>query len=224
MTSGAVTRVPLDELRDWLLREHGETVDADRLSYVRAELERVIAEGVPGAVVELGCFRGAMTLWMRAVLVHLGDDRPIHVYDSFEGLPDTTEEDEIVLPAATLAAGQDEVLATFAAWDQPPPHLHPGWFADTLPTGLPDRIAFGYLDGDLYSSTVVSLAECVPRLAPGGALILDDYADPQVNPNTVVKFPGVKVACDEYFGASGVEVLVAAGDLAYGRYVRPREA
>lgn len=212
----------LGELRSWLLDLHGETVDADRLGYVRAELERVVAERVPGAVVELGCFRGAMTLWMRAVLDALGDDRPIHAFDSFRGLPGTTEEDEIILPTGVLAATLEDVLATFAQWGRTPPILHPGWFEETLPGELPDRLAFAYLDGDLYSSTVISLAECVPRLARSGALILDDYADQQANPRAVVKLPGVKLACDEYFGASSpIDVLVGEGDLAFGRYVRP---
>ncbi|WP_225102164.1 TylF/MycF/NovP-related O-methyltransferase [Streptomyces sp. CoH27] len=211
----------LDELHQWLLREHGETVDPDRLGHVRREVERVVAAGVPGAVVELGCFRGAMTLWIRSVLDSLGDDRPVHVFDSFEGLPDTTEEDEIVMPLGAMSAGQAEVAATFEIWHKTPPLMYPGWFEDTLHTQLPEQIAFGYLDGDLYTSTVVSLAECIPRLAPGGSVILDDYADPEANPRTVVKFPGVKLACDEYFGLpSPVEVLIGEGDLAYGRYIR----
>ncbi|MEU5633281.1 TylF/MycF/NovP-related O-methyltransferase [Streptomyces rishiriensis] len=221
-TNDATRHDTLDDLHAWLLRTHGETVDPDRLGHVRREVERVVADGVPGAVVELGCFRGAMTLWIRAVLDSLGDDRPVHVFDSFEGLPDTSEEDEIVMPLGAMSAGQAEVAATFAAWHKTPPPMHPGWFEDTLHTQLPERIAFGYLDGDLYSSTVVSLAECVPRLAPGGSVILDDYADPEANPRTVVKFPGVKRACDEYFGLpSPVEVLIGEGDLAYGRYIRP---
>jgi O-methyltransferase len=225
MTTDTATtgRTSLPELHAWLLREHGETVDPDRLHYVRAEVERVVAEGVPGPVVELGCFRGAMTVWIRAVLDSLGDDRPIHVFDSFEGLPESTEEDEIVMPSAAMSASQQEFLATWAVWHGEPPVQHPGWFEDTLPTGLPEPIAFGYLDGDLYSSTQVSLTEVVPRLAPGGSIILDDYADPEANPRTAVKFPGVKLAGDEYFGTpSPVEVLVGEGDLAYGRYVRPR--
>jgi len=212
----------LTEISSWLLREHGETVDADRLRYVRRELERIVRERVPGAVVELGCFRGAMTLWIRSVLDALGAHPALHVYDSFRGLPDSTEEDEIVLPTGAMTASQDELLTTLTAWRKPSPQLHPGWFEDTLPTELPGEIAFAYLDGDLYSSTMVSLAECVPRLAPGGAIILDDYADPQANPRAVVKMAGVKLACDEYFGLpSPVEVLVGEGDLAYGRYVRP---
>ena len=212
----------LAELKSWLLDLHGETVDADRLNYIRVELERVVAERVPGAIIELGCFRGAMTLWIRTVLDTLGDDRPIHVFDSFRGLPDTTEEDEIILPTGVMAATLEEVLATFAQWGRTPPILHPGWFEETLPTELPDQLAFAYLDGDLYSSTVISLAECVPRLANSGVLILDDYADQQANPRAVVKLPGVKLACDEYFGASSpIDVLVGEGDLAFGRYVRP---
>lgn len=211
----------LGELHTWLLTEHQETVDPDRLRHVRGELERVAAEGVPGAVVELGCYRGAMTLWMRCVLDSLGDDRPIHVFDSFQGLPDTTEEDEIVMPTGIFTCSPDEMLKAFETWHLRPPHLHPGWFEDTLAGQLPDEIAFGYLDGDLYSSTAVSLVECVPRLAPGGALIIDDYTDLDARPGAIAPFPGVKVACDEYFGTpSPVETL--PGEVSYGRYVRAR--
>ncbi|WP_234329813.1 TylF/MycF/NovP-related O-methyltransferase [Streptomyces viridochromogenes] len=221
-TDTAAREEILGDVHQWLLREHGETVDPDRLHHVRAEIERIVREGVPGALVELGCFRGAMTLWIRVLLDTLGDDRPVHVFDSFQGLPDTTEEDEIVMPLGAMAAGMAEVEATFATWGRTPPLMCPGWFEDTLAEGLPESIAFGYLDGDLYTSTQVSLVECVPRLAPGGALILDDYADPEANPRTIVKFPGVKRACDEYFGVpSPVEALPGKGDLAYGRYVRP---
>jgi O-methyltransferase len=216
----AIDETTLEELRAWLLQEHHETVDPDRLRHVRAEVERVVAEDVPGAVVELGCYRGAMTLWIRAVLDSLGDDRPIHAFDSFEGLPDTTEEDEIVMPTGLFASPQEEVLKGFERWDRTPPHLHPGWFEDTLAGELPAQIAFGYLDGDLYSSTRISLIECVPRLAPGGSVIIDDYTDPDLRPGRIAPFPGVKAACDEYFGTpSPVETLTGDGELSYGRYV-----
>ncbi|MFE3323234.1 TylF/MycF/NovP-related O-methyltransferase [Streptomyces sp. NPDC059176] len=221
MVVALATDSDLDELRLFLLTEHHETVDPARLTYVRDELERIVSDGVCGPVVELGCYRGAMTLWMRAVLDARGDDRPIHVFDSFEGLPDTTEEDEIVMPSGVFACSADDLLAAFDTWRKRPPQIHPGWFDTTLADGLPDRIAFGYLDGDLYSSTLVSLAECVPRLAPGGALIIDDYTDPCAAAGTVAPFPGVKAACDAYFeGRSPVESL--PGGVAYGRFRRER--
>lgn len=220
--SAPVAAGPLEDLRSWILSHHGETVDPDRLAYVRAELERIAADAVPGPVVELGCFRGAMTLWMRAVLDALGENREIHVFDSFEGLPESTEADEIVLPRGVLAATVQDVAATFRAWGKAEPLYHPGWFEDTLAARLPDRIAFGYLDGDLYSSTAVSLRECVPRLVPGGALILDDYADPAAVDGVLVKLPGVKRAADDHFGSpSPVRALAGPPGLALGRYLAP---
>ena len=32
------------------------------------------------------------------------------------------------------------------------PKIHKGWFQDTLPSSLPDKICFAHLDGDLYDS------------------------------------------------------------------------
>ncbi|MEV5437183.1 NUDIX domain-containing protein [Streptomyces sp. NPDC052682] len=52
----------LKDLQEWLLREHSGTVCADRLSVIAGELADMTARGVPGAVVELGCYRGAMAL------------------------------------------------------------------------------------------------------------------------------------------------------------------
>lgn len=213
----------LAALRDWLLAEHHNTVDADRLTVIAAQLQHVVITGVEGAVVEVGCYRGAMALWMRAVLDELGDTaRPIHVYDSFAGLPAPGDQDSDHLGEGELVSTPEEVVATHAAWDKPSPIIHPGWFADTLPGELPGEIAFGYLDGDLYDSIHVSLTHCIPRLSGGGGLVIDDYADTVANPKAWNGLPGVKRACDDYFGTpSPIEVLVGDGDLAFGLYRRP---
>src|SRR5687768_12286668 len=109
----------LAALRGWLLDEHANTVDADRLSAVAAELRQLVAAGVAGAVVEVGCYRGAMALWMRAILDDLGDsDRPIHVYDSFAGLPAPGDHDSDHLDKGELASTPHDVVATHAAWNK----------------------------------------------------------------------------------------------------------
>jgi hypothetical protein len=66
-----------------------------------------------------------------------------------------------------------------------------GWFEHTLPVeeNLPQKIAVLRLDGDLYSSTEVTLRYLAPRLSPGAYVIVDDYA-----------LAGAKRAVDEYFG------------------------
>jgi O-methyltransferase len=98
--------------------------------------------------------------------------------------------------------------------------IHPGWFADTLPGELPTEIAFAYLDGDYYDSIAVSLAAVVPRMAAGGVIVVDDYADLDANPQAWNGLTGVKQACEDYFGIpSPLEVIKGAGDLAFGRYL-----
>ncbi|MBC8091182.1 MAG: class I SAM-dependent methyltransferase [Pseudonocardia sp.] len=210
------------ELRDWLLTEHWGTVDADRLTVLAEEMRGLVDAGVQGAVVELGCYRGAMALWMRAVLDGLDDvEREIHVYDSFRGLPNPGEYDSEHLRAGELVASPQDVLAAHELWGRRPPAIHPGWFQDTLPTGLPDTIAFAYLDGDYYESIRTSLRHCVPRLVVGGVLIIDDYADATVNPRAWDGLPGVKRACDDYFGhPSPIRVIAGDSDLAFGRHHR----
>jgi len=210
----------LHELREWLLKEHSGTVDADRLTVIQSALEGLVSAGVPGAVVELGCYRGAMALWMRAVLDSAGDpDREIHVYDSFQGLPSPGMHDHGQLPMGPLVASVDNVVDTHVLQGRPVPTIHPGWFADTLPTRLPAQVAFAYLDGDFYDSILASLIHCVPRLANGALLVVDDYADPVANPRAWGGAPGVKKACDAYFGTpSPIRVVVGEEDLALGVY------
>jgi O-methyltransferase len=212
------SKVNLQELHDWLLVEHSHTVARDRLAAMRAELTRVIEDDVPGAIVELGCYRGAMSVWMQAILDSLGaSDREIHVFDSFQGLPEPRKEDADFHRAGEVVAGIEEFLATHNHWSLRHPLVHVGWFADTLAEQLPDQIAYGYLDGDFYDSITVSLEHCLPRMAPGGALLIDDYADTEANPRAWDKLPGVKKACDDFFeGNSPVKALTGEGIMAYG--------
>jgi len=211
----------LHELRDWLLEEHSLTISADRLTAITPYLRQIVEDGVPGTVVELGCHRGAMSVWIRSVLDLLGDtEREIHVYDSFQGLPAPDECDSDHVGEGDLLSSGADVLKTHDRWAKRPPIIHPGWFEDTLPDELPDLIAFGYLDGDFYSSIMTSLKHCTPRLSARGIFIIDDYADVVANPAVWNGLPGVKKACDDYFGEdSPVEpIILVNSDLPLGLY------
>lgn len=212
----------LDQLRQFLLSEHHQTVCSDRLKAISSLVDDVVKFNVAGAFVEVGCYKGAMALWLRALLDDAGDDRQIHVYDSFSGLPEPGAMDSDHLSAGELTATPHDVLALHATWRAPSPVIHIGWFSDTLPTELPDQIALAYLDGDFYESIMKSLQHCIPRLAPGGVLIVDDYADLKANPKAWNGLPGVKRACDDFFGADGaLEVIIGDDDLAFGVYRAP---
>jgi len=212
------------QIRSWLLEQHANTVCADRLKATADLVWGLDRQGVRGSFVEVGCFKGAMSLWLRVLLDELPwSDRDIHVYDSFQGLPPPGDQDSAHLAGGELVASPADVLAIHARWGRDAPEVHAGWFRDILPTQLPPSIAFAYLDGDFYDSILTSLQYCVPRMVPGGVLVIDDYADTSINPRAWDGLPGVKRACDDYFArADSVEVIIGDGDLAYGVYRAPR--
>ena len=159
---------------------------------------QVLAYDVPGDFVELGCNEGKSAALFQTVIDHYGGNRSLHVYDSFEGLPAVTQADgDTSYYAGQLSTTQDQLVANFKSAGLKPPHIHIGWFDKTLPTGLPERIAFAHLDGDFYESIKISLEYVYPRLSRGAVCLIDDYCDPAVH-GCRNDLPGVKKACDEY--------------------------
>lgn len=161
-------------------------------------VSQVIAYGIEGDLVEVGCNEGQSSVLITKVLKSFNSPKKLHVYDSFEGLPSARSEDGDAYKKGDLATSQDVLISNFATHGLELPTIHKGWFEDTLPQGLPDRICFAYLDGDLYSSILVSLEHVYPRLSKGAVCLIDDYCDPAVNPDGWNHLPGVKKACDEF--------------------------
>jgi hypothetical protein len=169
--------------RDWP-RFAQTMVGLKRLDNVQRCVERVIADGVPGDLIETGVWRGGVVIFMRALLEAYGDpERAVYVADSFRGLP---EPDEVAYPADAgnrlhtadvLAVSRDEVARNFDLYGLLDGRVRflEGWFADTLPTVADRTWSVIRLDGDMYQSTMDALTNLYPRLAPGGFLIVDDY-------------------------------------------------
>ncbi|HKX54573.1 MAG TPA: class I SAM-dependent methyltransferase [Xanthomonadales bacterium] len=117
-----------------------------------------------GPVVECGVYHG-FSLRLLSDRIR----RPIHGFDSFQGLPESWKPGE---PAGSYST--QGRLPAIAAHVQ----LHPGWFEQTLPdfAAQPgDPIALLHIDCDLYSSTRTVLTQLGPRLAPGSLLVFDDF-------------------------------------------------
>lgn len=68
-----------------------------------------------------------------------------------------------------------------------------GSFSSTMTTagGGPPEIMAALIDADLYASYTVALPYIWSRLVRGGYLYLDEYYS--------LKFPGARIACDEFF-------------------------
>ena len=177
-------------------------------------LTQAILLKIPGDIVELGCYDGTTSILMQKTLDQLDSKKIIHVYDSFEGLPEKSEKDgDTVFYPGSCKTQKEDLIQNFKKHKTKLPIIHEGWFSDTLPKGLPKKISFAHLDGDFYSSILESLIYVYPNLSKGAIVIIDDYCDPKIHDvNNIL--PGVKKACDEFFEdkKEKVGVLLAGGE------------
>ena len=110
-------------------------------------LKRLFEDSLPiqGDVVEIGCNEGRAGALLQCIMDEWGiADKKLYLYDSFEGLPAPTEVDGegALIREGAFAVGEEVVLKTFSDLDLKPPIICKGWFRDTLPTQLPDKICF----------------------------------------------------------------------------------
>jgi hypothetical protein len=156
--------------------------------------------GIGGCYVECGTWKGgAMGLMALANLNH-GARRHLHLFDSFEGVPEPIAEKDgadAVAWARNHGSGGDgrlvaiqgtydgvgtldvnrTLLETTIGYDPKYLHYHKGWFQETLPKDA-DKIgpiAILRLDGDWYESTQICLRHLYNKVVDDGFVIIDDY-------------------------------------------------
>lgn len=175
-------RVPL-----WTEEERIAGPEADN-DYVRLKtLEALCARllEVPGAAAELGVYRGGFSRWLNRLL----PERTLYLFDTFEGFDPA----ESAGCGAGFVAAHRNAAAERALAALPFPEkavIRQGLFPQTA-QGLEDeRFALVSLDADLEESTLAGLRFFLPRLSPGGYLLLHDYNNPRL--------PGVKRALERY--------------------------
>lgn len=187
---------------DWPLFGYTMT-GRHRLDALQKCIEDVVANKVPGDVVETGVWRGGSMIFARALLdVHGEADRVVWCCDSFQGMPVPTVEGESFSGTEDfsdlnyLAVGVDQVKGYFTRFGvlSDKVKFAKGWFSETLPTLPIDTIALLRLDGDLYESTRDALVPLCPKVSKGGYVIVDDYHS----------WEGCKKAVDEYRAAQGI--------------------
>jgi len=113
----------------------------------------------------------------------------MHLFDSFEGLPEPGAEDGSYWHAGDLACSEEAARHNLAGFS----HIeyYPGWIPSRFPDVADHRFCFVHVDVDLYWPTRDSLDFFFPRLYPGGMLVCDDYGFDSC--------PGARRAMDEFF-------------------------
>jgi len=203
-----VRAVPSDEQKrnlglDWPIA--AETmIGMQRLTSLQHCVETVLAEDIPGDLIECGVWRGGACILMRGILAAYGDqERCVWVADSFAGVPKPDKENysadedmKLHLVTDVLAVPEATVKANFERYGLLDDRVRflAGWFKDTLQASPIESIAVLRLDGDLYESTIQALDALYPRLSVGGFCIIDDY-----NP-----IPACRQAVTDYRKREGV--------------------
>lgn len=175
-----------------------DQITHSELAIILRELKRVA--GVPGDVVEFGCYIGTTSVHIARFL----GEKSFHVYDSFAGLPEKTAKD--FSPAGEqfrlgeLAASKKQLMANFKKAGLKLPVIHKGWFSDLTLQDVPGLVSFAFLDGDYYESIWAPLKLIEDRLADGAVIVVDDYANEAL--------PGVARAVDEWLADRAVKMRV----------------
>ena len=179
-----------------------DQVSKQEITIVLNQLQQVLSNDVVGDVVELGCYKGATSLFLARLLKECLSNKKLWLYDSFQGLPEKSPKDDVQLgdsfQVGELAATKAEVLRNFAHANLSRPIIKKGWFSDLTDADLPPEICFAYLDGDYYDSIVDSFRLCQNKLTPGAVVVVDDYTNPQL--------PGVAIAVDEWCQCNSVKI------------------
>ncbi len=137
-------------------------------------------DGLQGDFLQAGCGMGGAAI----VMAHAKRrNRDLDVHDPFSGSPDA----EMQAKRGLMAHGADERLNV---------RLVPGSYEKTLVSD--GALALAHVDCGEYSLMRILLERLVPRLVPGGHLIVDDYRTREE----------CRKAVDDYFrGKSGFQLV-----------------
>ncbi|MEM8960434.1 MAG: TylF/MycF/NovP-related O-methyltransferase [Acidobacteriota bacterium] len=156
-----------------------ETSQAAALDWLQAKdgAERV------GDYFEFGVYQGGSVACMHRTLAVRPELSQVRIFgfDSFEGLPDTAEQDGVWLPGqyrSALSFTRSRLDEAGVDWRRT--HLVKGFFSDSLTPELVrehglERAGLIMIDCDLYTSTREALEFCAPLIREHAVIFFDDW-------------------------------------------------
>jgi len=150
---------------------------------------------IEGDIAEVGVFRGGSA----RVICEAKGDRTLHLFDTFEGLPEPGSND-FALKKGQFQCNLESVQSFLSGF--PNLHFYKGYFPETAGPIKDHSFSFVHLDVDLYKTTLEALQFFYPRMNLGALVISHDY----------LKFPGVRQAFEEFFDSKSETVIELIGD------------
>ena len=123
---------------------------------------------LPGDFAQFGVFKGQTARTIEAATT---GDRKLHLFDSFEGLPEDWTPQK---PKGAFKLRPRQI----PVFESERVVMHKGWFKDTVPgwaKQMSQPLAFVHMDADLYSSSIDVLFNIDHLIAPGTIILFDEY-------------------------------------------------
>lgn len=182
---------------DRITQESGMVMEKEEAFQVYLAVKNT--RNVSGDIAEVGVFRGGSA----RLIAETKGDKALHLFDTFEGLPTVTDEDDrkdgkVHFYQGMYPASYEEVKAYLSL---PNTIVYKGLFPQTGEPVKDKKFSFVHLDVDIYQSTKKSLEFFYPRMSRGGVILSHDY----------LQASGVRKAFDEFFSDKPETLLETIG-------------
>ena len=138
-----------------------------------ANLWQLAREAEPGAMLELGVFRGGSSM----LLSRAAPERRLIAADTFESfgdIPIDDQQDKAFFKDQFVQTNFENVASRLKSFCNDC-HILKGYFPASDVDHIVKDIAFAHIDFDLYESTIQSLSYLVSRCTPNAVFVLDDF-------------------------------------------------
>ena len=155
----------------------------------------VKAQSMMDGEIAVGVYQGGSS----KIICEIKGDKKLHLFDTFEGLPEVTEKDTCFgkkLWKKNLCNDTSMEMVKNYLSKYKNVYFYQGEFPSTSAPVKDSKFSFVHLDVDLYKSTKDCLTFFYPRLIPGGIILTHDYHS-----------DGIKSAFTEFFSEKNVSVI-----------------
>lgn len=136
-------------------------------------LRAAAANGLEGAIVEFGAFKGGTTAWLARTARRLGLQSKVIAFDSWAGFPRRRSTLDMYEHPRCVFTDVDAVRAYLQPLGV---ELVEGDITDTAPRRLREEpIVLAFVDTDNYTPAKAALEAVLEHLVPGGAIVFDHF-------------------------------------------------
>jgi Macrocin-O-methyltransferase (TylF) len=151
-------------------------------------VQYVIGASVEGDIAEFGCMTGRTATVLSGAMASFRTEKLLHLFDSFEGLPETTNEIDAASfhtregtwrPGTCKGISPEALRKRCLEFLKPEQvRIYEGWFSKTI-SQFPDgtRLGLLHVDCDLYESAkdVLDYVFSKQMVAEGAIVLFDDW-------------------------------------------------